>query len=78
MSWSDQLIKGEVASVRATAQPEIVSERYIGRILRLARLAPDIVRVIQSGEAPETLTLTRLRKGCQLCWAQQLAVLLGR
>ena len=60
------------------AEREGVSERYIGRILHLAWLAPDIVRVIQSGEAPETLTLARLKKGYPLAWAQQRAVLLGR
>ena len=77
MSWNDQLIKGEVASARAIAEREGVSERYIGRILHLAWLAPDIVRVIRAGEAPETLTLARLQKGYPLAWAQQRAVLLG-
>jgi hypothetical protein len=78
MSWNDQLIKREIASARAIAEREGVSERYIGRILLLAWLAPDIVRVIQSGEAPETLTLARLKKGYSLAWPQQRTVLLGR
>jgi site-specific DNA recombinase len=78
MRWNDQLIKGDVTSARAIAEREDVSERYIWRILHLALLAPDIVRVVQSGEAPETLTLARLKKGYPLAWAQQRAVLLGR
>jgi len=78
MSWNNQLIKGEASSARAIAESEGVSERYIGRIFRLAWLAPDIVRVIRADEAPETLTLARIQKGYPLSWAQQRTVLLGR
>jgi site-specific DNA recombinase len=65
-------------SVRPISERENVSERYVARMLRLAWLAPDIVRKVTQGDVPNTLTLRRLQQGYPLDWAQQQSALLAQ
>jgi hypothetical protein len=48
-----------------------VTERYVGRIIRLAFLAPDIVEAILDGYQPADLELERLMKGVPIGWNEQ-------
>lgn len=68
---------GEVGSIQAIAENERVTERYVARIIRLAWLAPDIVRAIQRGDVSEDASLSRLQQGYSLRWDEQRSVLLG-
>jgi site-specific DNA recombinase len=47
--WWQRLLSGEADSIRELAAAEGVSRAYMGRVLRLAFLAPDIVEAILDG-----------------------------
>jgi site-specific DNA recombinase len=69
--WHDEITTGKVASTTALARRENVTQRYIGQIIKLAFLAPDIMEAIIQGTIPLDLTLTRLKKGFPLDWSAQ-------
>jgi len=68
---NQKLISGEASSMAAQAKREGVTQRYIGHLLKMAYLAPDIMTAIMKGQIPYDLTLTRLKKGLPLNWAEQ-------
>jgi len=71
LEWNQLLISGEASSMAALAKREGVTQRYISHLLKLAYLAPDIMAAILKGLIPYDLTLTRLKKGLPLNWAEQ-------
>jgi ParB-like chromosome segregation protein Spo0J len=73
--WYEMLVAGKVESLHALAKVTGLNERYVSRVLRLAFLAPDIVRVIMDGSQPRALTLDRLMRGFPEAWAEQRQVL---
>lgn len=68
---------GRCASISEIAAKEKIDRGYVGTVLRLTLLAPDIVEAILNGDAAE-LSLPRLLKPFPLGWDQQRAVLLER
>ncbi len=72
--WRHRLFSGEASSIQAIANEEGLNERYVGRILRLAFFAPDIVEAILDGRQPADLDLDRLLKVIPLAWADQRKV----
>ncbi len=54
--WFDEISTGKARSLAAIAAREGLSVRYVGRLIRLAFLAPDIVESIVEGRQPTTLT----------------------
>ncbi len=72
--WKERLFTGGAPSTSAIAKEEGVTERYVGRIMRLAFLAPDIVEAILDGHQPADLELERLMKGIPICWHEQRRV----
>jgi len=60
--WFDLLASGRAASLAAIAAQERISVRYLGRLIRLAFLAPPIVELIAQGRQPPDLTLERLTR----------------
>jgi hypothetical protein len=69
--WKTQLIAGEVSDQRAIAKKTGLDEVYVGKTLRYAFLAPEIVESILEGHQPQSLTLAHLQKRLPICWAQQ-------
>jgi site-specific DNA recombinase len=69
--WYEQILAGEVSSQRAIAQRLGVSERYVGRILECAFLAPDIVDAILEGQQPSHLTFEKLTRNLSANWVEQ-------
>ena len=69
--WKERLFTGGAPSTSAIAKEEGVTERYVGRIMRLAFLAPDIVEAILDGRQPADLELERLLKGIPISWDAQ-------
>jgi hypothetical protein len=74
-NWKQRFVSGEAPSLRVIANQEGVTERYVGRLLRLAFLAPDIVEAILDGHQPADLDLERLLSGVPLSWKDQRRVL---
>src|SRR5215203_4378939 len=69
--WRGMLESGECATIREIAAAEKINETYVGRVLRLTLLAPDIVEAILGGRQPAELQLDRLRRRFPVEWRQQ-------
>jgi hypothetical protein len=76
--WRDMLESGEYATIREIANAEKINETYVGRVLRLTLLAPDIVESILDGTRPAQLELDALLKRFPVSWAEQQTTLLNR
>ena len=70
-AWKERLLSGQSSSIQTIAKAEGVTPRYVGRVLRLAFLAPDIVEAILGGSQPADLELERLMKGIPIGWNEQ-------
>jgi site-specific DNA recombinase len=60
--WFDQLVSGEVKSLIAIATREGLHYRFVGKVVRLAFLAPEIVEAIAEGRQPAELSTELLTK----------------
>jgi hypothetical protein len=69
--WQEQLESGKYASLEELAAAHGVDRSYVGRILRLTSLSPEIVELILDGKEPNGLSLRKLLKGFSLDWQQQ-------
>jgi hypothetical protein len=70
--WRDMLESGRHATVRDLAKAEVINESYLGRVLRLTLLSPNIIEAILEGRQPPTLELEGLLKQFPIEWDQQL------
>jgi site-specific DNA recombinase len=75
--WFDALASGRVGSLLEIAKQERVSDRYIGRVIPLAFLAPEIVADMLEGQQPADLTIQALSTHLEipLEWNDQKALL---
>ena len=75
--WFDQLLSGEVKSLTAIATREGVNYRFVGKIIRLAFLAPEIVEAVAQGRQPPELSTELLTKRLRLPldWSDQKSLL---
>ena len=55
--WRKLLETGAYGTVAELAAAEKINESYVGRVLRLTLLAPEIVEAILAGRQPEEMTL---------------------
>ncbi|WP_368416405.1 hypothetical protein [Falsiroseomonas sp.] len=69
--WRRMLEDGHYASVRELAAKEGVDRAYVGRVLNLTLLAPDVVEAILDGRAPEDMTATSLPIAPVPAWESQ-------
>jgi site-specific DNA recombinase len=71
--WMQQLIAGEVVSLKALAADEGLDPAEISRHLPLACLSPDIIEAIVAGREPTDLTVERLKRLPELPfqWSKQ-------
>ncbi len=69
--WQAQLETGEYASLQDLAKDVGCDRTYIGRMLRLTSLAPDIIEAILRGNEPDGLSLEKLRKNLPARWDEQ-------
>ena len=75
--WRDMLESGEYATIREIAAAEKINETYVGRVLRLTLLAPDIVEAILNGRQPARLQLHHLLQRFSVGWRQQRTEILS-
>ena len=71
--WQEQIESGEYAGIDDLAQSLGLDRTYVGRMLRLTSLAPDIVEAILRGDEPDGLSLEKLRKNLPVRWDEQRA-----
>ena len=71
--WQELLDSGRHASITELAEALRLDRSYVGRILRLTLLAPDIVDAVVEGREPSGMSLERLTKGMPVEWTEQRA-----
>jgi len=76
-SWRRKLESGEAATIQDIAQAEGISDRYVGRMLRLAYLAPAVLDRLLISRVPPAVSIKDLSMAAELPWAAQEAVSFG-
>ena len=69
--WQAQLESGEYPSLEDLAHAVGFDRTYVGRMLRLTSLAPDIIEAILRGDEPDGLSLEKLRRNLPVRWDEQ-------
>ncbi len=69
--WRDMLENGTHATIAEIAAAEKINESYVGRVLRLTLLAPDIIEAILGGRQPAELQLDDLLRRFPVGWGEQ-------
>ena len=69
--WREMLENGSYSTIAEIAAVEKINESYVGRVLRLALLAPDIVEAILIGRQPLELQLEDLLRRFPVEWRTQ-------
>ena len=73
--WKRMLDDGRYGSVTELAAEEKLDRGYLGKILMLTLLAPDIVEAIMDGRQPPELGVHVLREGFPVEWGAQRGAL---
>jgi hypothetical protein len=68
-----EMENGTYATIAEVAAAEKINESYVGRVLRLTMLAPDIVEAILDGRQPAEMTLAGLMRRFAVGWREQRA-----
>ena len=69
--WRKLLENGTYATIAEIAAAEKINESYVGRVLRLTLLAPDIVEAVLNGRQPTDFTLADLMHPFAVDWSEQ-------
>ena len=67
------LENGTHATIAEIAAAEKINETYVGRVLRMTLLAPDVIEAIVNGRQPAELQLDELMKRLPVGWQEQRA-----
>ena len=76
-TWRRKLESGQVATIQDIAEVEGVSDRYVGRMLRLAYLAPAVLDRLLICRMPPAVSVKDLVAAAELQWAEQDAAVFG-
>ena len=70
--WKKMLDDGRYGTVTELAAGEKLDRGYLGKILMLTLLAPDIVEAIMDGRQPAEMTLALLMRPFPVVWEEQV------
>lgn len=69
--WREMLENGTYATIAEIADAEKINESYVGRVLRLTLLAPDIVEAILAGRQRGGMSQVNLMRPFPVSWREQ-------
>ena len=69
--WRRMLEEGRYASISEMAAAEKIERGYLGSLLRLTLLAPEMVEAILDGRQPAGVTLPALLEGVPVRWGER-------
>lgn len=72
------LDEGRYASISEMAEAERIDRGYLGSLLRLTLLAPDLVEALLNGRGSPELNVPQLMQPLQILWAGQREQFCGR
>jgi hypothetical protein len=70
--WRRQLESGAVSTIQDIAVAENVSDRFIGRMIRLAYLSPDVLEHLVVRRDPPSVSVIDLITAVNLPWSEQM------
>lgn len=70
-SWRRQLETGAASTIQDIAAAEKVSDRFVGRMIRLAYLSPNVLETLVITRKPPALSLNDLMAVAELPWFEQ-------
>ena len=76
-SWRRQLETGAVSTILDIAAAEKVSDRFVGRLIRLAYLSPCVLGALVNTRKHPAISVNRLLAVAELPWAEQMEVVFG-
>jgi len=76
-SWRRKLETGAAATMSDIAALEGVTHSYVGRILKLAYLAPVVLEKLLIARVSPTVSVKELAEAAELPWAEQAGVVFG-
>ena len=71
------LNEGRYSSISEMAAAERIERGYLGNLVRLTLLAPDLVEAMLDGRQPADMTLPRLLAPFPAGWAEQRSIMPG-
>jgi hypothetical protein len=75
--WRRKLESGQLATIQDIADAEGISNRYVGRMLRLAYLAPAVLDRLLISRVPPLVSIKDMAAAAELPWVEQDAAVLG-
>jgi hypothetical protein len=69
--WQKMLDDGTYSTIKEIATKEKIDPSYVGDVLRLNLLAPNIIEMILDGRQPPVLQFEKLRKSLPTVWEAQ-------
>jgi hypothetical protein len=76
-AWRRRMEAGEFGTVRDLAIAVNLAERHVSRQLRLAYLAPDVLKRLVFGREVSAVTVMQLTESAALPWVEQAGVVFG-
>jgi hypothetical protein len=70
-AWTKMLETGKAETVARLSDELKLDKSYVGKILRLVNLAPDIQEAIMNGSEPDGLSMNKLRGPIPADWNEQ-------
>ena len=72
--WRRRMERGQAATIQDIAAAESVTPAYVGRMLKLAYLAPAVLEKLLIARVPPTVSVKELAEVAELHWAEQAIV----
>ena len=72
--WRRRMERGQAATIQDIAAAESVTPAYVGRMLKLAYLAPAVLEKLLIARVPPTVSVKELAEVAELPWAEQAIV----
>ncbi len=76
--WRRRMEAGEFATIQELAEAVGLAERHVSRQLRLAYLAPEVLKRLLFGREVIAVTAMQLTESAALPWVEQAGVVFGR
>lgn len=76
-AWRRRMESGEFGTLQDLASAVGVTDRFIGRQIRLAYLSPEVLKRLIYNREASLITIVELAKCVDLPWHQQAAVVFG-
>lgn len=69
--WRRQLETGVASTIQDIAAAEKVSDRFVGRMIRLAYLSPTVLETLVITRKPPAISINELMTVAELPWSEQ-------